>query len=201
MGTLMDDELFLKAKPTSLHHTIASHYLNDARDFGERFDILWERQRHKTGRIKTFADLLMGTECALKCHVIIGRRGENIEDLYREVRRLSHDVAGLCVSATYLEDRSLYDDLSARLAPFSVFIRYSLDAYETFFPSLMERDAAPIDHGRTIGRDPWVLETRALLARLIESASGEFGGLVTNDIAEILAHEEQMRNFADRFMR
>ncbi len=82
-----------------------------------------------------------------------------------------------------------------------MFIRYSLDAYETFFPSLMERDAAPIDHRRTIGSNAWVLETRALVARLIDSVSNEFGGLVTDDIGEILANEEQMKDFADRFVR
>jgi hypothetical protein len=197
----MGDKPLLRAKPISMHYTIASHYLSDARDFAERFDILWERQLHKTGRIKSFADLLMATECGLKCHVIIGRRDESIEDLYREVRRLSHEVAGLCASAKYLTDRSLYDELSARLAPFSVLIRYSLDAYETFFPSLMERDAAPIDHRQTIGRNPWVLETRALLATLIDSVSGEFSGLVTDDMDAIFKNEEKMRNFADKFIR
>lgn len=39
--------------------SIAEHYFHDARDFAARFDVPWENQTHKTGRIKSFVDLHM----------------------------------------------------------------------------------------------------------------------------------------------
>lgn len=62
----------LEEKSVSVHHSIAEYYWLDARDFLSRFDALWDVETHKTGRIKTFVDLLMGCECALKSHLMLG---------------------------------------------------------------------------------------------------------------------------------
>lgn len=52
----------------SVLRSLAEHFHRDAVDFGARFDLLWEAGplMHKMGRTKTFTDLLMGCECALK---------------------------------------------------------------------------------------------------------------------------------------
>jgi hypothetical protein len=67
----------MKTTPLSVLHTVADHYKSDARDFLDRFDILWEAQLHKTGRIKSFVDLLLSCECILKCHIVLGRTSDD----------------------------------------------------------------------------------------------------------------------------
>lgn len=185
--------------PLSILHSIAEHYHRDGRDFCQRFDLLWEAQLHKTGRIKSFVDLLMGCECALKCHILLSNRDEDPKAVYRKLR--THNIEQLADCANYLEDRRRYEFLKDRLGPFSVFVRYSLDAYETFFPSAMEREDAPINYTRTIGNTPWVLEVRDSLENLLESTANEFAGFVTDDLATLIDHEQQMKEFADSCLR
>lgn len=187
--------------PVTVLHTLANHYHRDARDFAERFDLLWEAQLHKTGRIKSFVDLLMACECSLKSHAFVGRRGEEPKTAYLKVRKFRHDIGQLADYACYLVDRNPYDFLKERLGAFSVFIRYSIDAYETFFPSAMEREEAPINYSKTIGNNAWVLEIRECLETLLDSIATEFSGFVTDDLAALLAHELQMKEFADSCIR
>lgn len=68
-------------KPLSVAHTLAEHFQRDALDFAARFDLLWEAGPllHKMGRTKSFVDLLMGCECALKCHCFLIRKRNNCE--------------------------------------------------------------------------------------------------------------------------
>lgn len=189
--------LLEKVRPLSILRTIAHHYTEDARDFVERFDLLWENQLHKTGRIKSFVDLLMACECVLKAHVMLGRSSDDPREVYKEIRKASHQIGPLAKAAVFLTDRSIYDELARRLDNFSVLIRYSLDAYETFFPSYIERHEAKLNYSHTIGNSPWVLEVRALIVPLLDSVSDELGGLVTDDIGAILEHERQIREFID----
>ena len=143
----------MKTKPISILHSIAEHYAQDAQDFAERFDVLWEKQLHKTGRIKSFVDLMMACERGLKAHVALGRVSEDPTEVYQMIRRASHRIEPLAQAATFLSDRSTYDELASRLDSFSVFIRYSLDAYETFFPLLVERDALKLNYSQTVGNN------------------------------------------------
>jgi hypothetical protein len=187
----------VQTKPLSVLHSIAEHYHRDARDFASRFDALWEIETHKTCRIKSFVDLLMACECALKSHVALGRVTEDPTDVYITVRKASHQIASLAGAARFLKDRTVYNELSSRLQAFSVFIRYSLDAYETFFPSYVERHEAKLNYTKTIGNNLWVLEVRALLQPLLESAGEAFSGFVTDDIEAIIDHERQMKEFME----
>lgn len=184
-------------KPLSIQYSVAEHYHRDASDFAARFDILWESQTHKTGRIKSFVDLLMSCECALKSHVFLSRLQKNPTDTYALIRKAGHRIAPLADEATFLEDRSSYEFLKERLDGFSVFIRYSLDAYETFFPFLLERDEAKLNYSGTIGNNAWVLEVRRCLATLLDSSNSKFSGLVTSDICAIFKHEKQMQEFME----
>ncbi len=193
--------LFVKTKPLSILYSIAEHYAQDARDFAERFDILWEKQLHKTGRIKSFVDLMMACECGLKAHVALGRVNEDPTEVYKMIRRASHRIEPLAQAATFLSDRSTYDELTSRLDSFSVFIRYSLEAYDTFFPLLVERDDAKLNYSQTVGNNRWVLEVRRLLEPLLASVSEELAGFVTDDIKEIFAHERQMQEFMETFKK
>lgn len=193
METLKEEQ----TKPLSILRTIAQHYAQDARDFLDRFDLLWEDQLHKTGRIKSFVDLLMACECALKAHVVLGKSSDDPVVVYKGIRKAGHRIAPLAKAAVFLSSRSIYDELALRLDRFSVFIRYSLDAYETFFPSYVERHEAELNYSQTIGNPVWVLEVRALLIPLLDSLSDELGGFVTDDIRAILEHERQMKEFID----
>ena len=191
----------MKTAPLSVLHTIADHYQRDARDFLERFNVLWEAQLHKTGRIKSFVDLLLACECTLKCHIVLGRTSDDPITVYKEVRRFAHDIGALAAAASYLQDKDRYAVIEQRLAPFSVFIRYSLDAYETFFPSNLDRGDALIDYSKSIGNNPWVLECRDLVASLLDATHVEFQGFVATDLTALLQHECDMQIFAEKYVK
>ncbi|HEL4299253.1 TPA: hypothetical protein UM674_003242 [Stenotrophomonas maltophilia] len=188
----------MKKLPISVQHSIADFYHRDARDFASRFDTLWEDQLHKTGRIKSFVDLIMGCECALKSHVFLSRLGRDPDETYNLVRKAGHNSEKLSVLATFLEDRSLYERVGSKLSPFSVIVRYSLDAYSTFFPALSDWADAPINHAASVGNNAWVLGVRADLQELIDSSSAEFTGLVSDDIDAILQNEQDLEDFMRR---
>lgn len=177
--------------------TIAEHYFHDAHDFAARFDVLWENQTHKTGRIKSYVDLHMAAECALKSHIFVGRQYEDPKAVYALVRKAGHRIGALADAAPYLAERTNYDAIKTQLDEFSVLIRYSLDAYDTFFPSLLERDKARLKHSETIGKNPWVLSVRTVVGALVDSIADEFNGLVSMDIEAILDNEQKIREFMD----
>ncbi|MNR54514.1 hypothetical protein D3C85_1747110 [compost metagenome] len=93
-----------------------------------------------------------------------------------------------------MEDRSHYNFLKNNLQGLSVFIRYSLDAYGTFFPFL-DYDDAEINYSKTIGNNLWVLSIRDHLASMINASNNEFTGMVSNDIMAIIDNEIQIESF------
>jgi hypothetical protein len=186
----------VKIKPASLLHSIAEHFHHDASDFIDRFDILWESQTHKTGRIKTFVDLLMGCECELKAHAILSRLQDDPLEVYKSVRAAGHRIDRLTEMAHFMEDRTHYDFLKDNLLGKSVFIRYSLDAYDTFFP--FDYDDADINYSETIGNHVWVMQIRRHLKLMIDASNDEFTGMVSNDISELFALESQMTSFMEK---
>ncbi|WP_313493489.1 hypothetical protein [Stenotrophomonas sp.] len=188
----------MKTLPISIQHSIADFYQRDARDFASRFDILWEDQLHKTGRIKTFVDLVMACECAFKSHIFLSRLEQDPDETYKLVRKAGHNSEKLSVLARFLEDRSLYERVGSKLSPFSVIVRYSLDAYSTFFPALSDWADAPINHAATVGNNTWVLGVRADLQELIDSSSAEFTGLVSSDLNAIFQNERELGDFMRR---
>lgn len=189
----------MKLKPLSVMHTLAEYFHRDALDFASRFDLLWEAGplMHKMGRTKTFIDLLMGCECALKCHGFLSHLSEQPIDVYRQIRGFSHNIANLADYAAFLQNRIYYDHLKVQLASFPVFLRYSLDAHEIFFPLLLDRNDAELNYSQTIGNDAWVLRVRAILEDLNTSVSYQFSGFVSTDIDLLLAHAKQMREFTE----
>ena len=190
-------------KPTSIAHTLAEHFHRDSVDFAQRFDLLWEAGplMHKLGRIKSFIDLLMACECTLKAHGFLGRLNEDPREIYRAIRKRSHNIDQLADYASFNHDRADYDFLKSRLSTFSVVLRYSFDAYETFFPSLVDQSEAELSYSNTIGKNPWVMEIRAVLERLIEAASEKFTGFVSMDLDDIFFHESQMRAFVKECLK
>ena len=175
--------------------SVAEHYHHDASDFLDRFDILRDAQLTKTGRIKNFVDLLMGCECALKSHVFLSQLDASPALRYKKVRGASHSIDKLATMASYMADRKHYDFLKEHLQDVSVYIRYSLDAYETFFPFFEEYQYAKINHSSTIGNYTWVSEIRACLTSMLESSNHEFTGLVTPDFGTIIEHEKEIKEF------
>jgi hypothetical protein len=184
---------------SSILHEVGQLYAFDAQDFADCFDVTWARLTNKTGRIKSFVDLLMGFECGLKAHIALAgeRDHQPPKATYVQIRKSSHSISKLASAATLLADRTLYDDIASRLDSFSVMIRYSLDAYEAFFPWYIDQGAARLNYSSTIGNERWIRETRALLERLMDGAYQLITGEVTNEIGRIFDHEKEMTEFVD----
>jgi hypothetical protein len=182
----------------SIHHTIARYYWHDARDFLARFNVLWEEELHKSGRIKTFVDLLMACECALKSHAMLGGKESDPKILYSELRKAGHKIGKLADLACLSADRTKYDFVKTELQKFSVFIRYSVEAYEEFFPILQDWGTAKINHSNTIGNNQWVLSVRDCTQALVDELTPHFTGFVTMDIGKIFDHEKIMRAFMSK---
>ena len=177
--------------------SVARCYWQDARDFSERFDFIWEMQTHKTGRIKSFVDLFMGCECILKSHIFLGAEDENPVDIYRKIRSKGkgHKISHLTGITNFIRDRSDYEFLAERLAKFPIDIRYSLESDAIFLLAPVTRKDAQIKYQETIGNNAWVLEIRASLGRLIDAATSEFTGAVNESIEEIFEEEQLMSLF------
>ena len=187
--------------PISVHHTIAEYYWLDARDFLYRFDKLWEEHTLKTGRVKAFVDLLIGCECALKSHVMLGLKEMCAKDAYATLRSSSHRISDLCDSALLSSDRSIYDFLKSELGAFSVELRYSLEAYDTLFPMLSNWNESDINYSKTIGSHPWVMSVRAALDRLISDLDPHLTGFVSDDLAKILSNAEEVKYVITSYKR
>ncbi len=185
-------------KPRSLLHTVAEYFHRDAVDFAARFDCLWEAGplMHKMGRTKSFVDLMMGCECALKCDGLLSGLKEDPIIVYKRVRRCGHNIRDLLVHARFCEVEK-YEALLGELANIPVHIRYSRDAYDAFFPALMNRDAAEFDYSRTIGSNPWVLRIREALEALNKSVVKEFSGEFLNDLGDIFHHQREFKEFSE----
>jgi hypothetical protein len=180
---------------SKIKEEIAQNYLSDARDFRARFDLLWEKELHKTGRIKSFTDLLMAFECALKCHAVLSHRSNNPEEVYLAVRKCGHDISRLCGLAAFFEDTEIYKAVSKELGQFGIEIRYLLNADASFFPLFDGWENAPINYSQTIGNHPWVMELRETLNNLIDPLNEKFGGYVEDTLEEILDHAVEMKEF------
>lgn len=174
---------------------IAENYLMDARDFRDRFDHLWEKQLHKTGRIKSFTDLLMAFECALKSHAALSHKSNNPVEVYKSVRKCNHDLPSLCEISTFLENAEIYKIISIELSQFSIEIRYSMNSEASFFPLFDDWDDAPINFDKTIGNHFWVLRLREVLDNLIDPVTEVFGGRCEDTVKEIFEHAEKMKKF------
>jgi hypothetical protein len=188
----------LKTKPSSVLHSVAEHFHRDASDFAARFDALWEHGSlmHKMGRVKSFVDLLMACECSLKSHALLSMPEKTPFEAYRAVRACGHNIGKLAPLANYLKDRAPYEHLASQLVELPVHIRYSLEAYEAFFPTLVDRDQADKNYSATIGCNPWVLEIRKVLGTLLEGISEEFSGEVSMDLVELIDGEKAFAEFA-----
>lgn len=193
----------MKTKRWSILHTIAEHFHRDANDFAARFDALWEHGSlmHKMGRVKSFVDLLMACECSLKSHALLSTPDKTPVDAYRAVRACGHNIGKLASLASYLQDRAPYDYLAGQLVELPVHIRYSLEAYEAFFPAFVERDQAEKNYSATIGCDPWVLKIRKMLGVLLEGISNEFSGEVAMDLVDLIDSERAFAEFAAKCLK
>jgi hypothetical protein len=188
----------MQAKPVSILHSVAEQFHRDAIDFARRFDLLWEAGplMHKMGRTKSFVDLMMGCECALKCDGLLTGLSEPPVEVYKRVRGCNHRIGGLIDHARFASSSEPYQILRQSLSDFPVGIRYSQEAYEAFFPAFIEPEAAGLNYSKTIGNNAWVLRVRGALEQLNESVSKEFVGEITDDFDALFAHEEEMKSFA-----
>ncbi|MEF8718325.1 MAG: hypothetical protein V5B44_11585 [Candidatus Accumulibacter necessarius] len=188
----------MQEKPLSLLHSIAEHFHRDAVYFATRFDVLWENGQlmHKMGRTKSFVDLLMACECSLKSHALLSLQDLPPAEAYREVRSCGHNIHRLAKLAAYLPDRAAYQHLGAELAQLPVHIRYSLEAYETFFPAFVDRKYADQNYSETIGNNPWVVRVRGSLGVLVDGIANELSGAIPMDLELLLQHEHELREFA-----
>ncbi len=133
----------------SLHAQIASAYIQDANDFLSRFEALKE-DYSKTKRMKSFVDLLMGFECALKAHIFLSEPYIAAELTYKKIKSASHNISALAGLACFISDKGIYEKTAHLLGNFSVFLRYSLDGYESFFPSGLAQEEAIASFSATL---------------------------------------------------
>jgi hypothetical protein len=174
---------------------IARAYLRDSIDFLFRFDLLLE-EYSKSKRMKCFVDLLMGFECALKAHIFLSDGDQAAEELYAQVRKCGHNLTKLTRLAHFTPDEKVYQKVEEQLGTFSVVLRYSLDSYESFFPSGLSREEADYNYSETLANHRWLIEIRGLLNSLIEPINNELSGMVDLDLEEILDSEKRLRDFA-----
>ncbi|WP_186033981.1 hypothetical protein [Burkholderia gladioli] len=189
--------------PLSILHEVGQLYAFDAHDFAERFDIIWDRVTIKSGRIKSFVDLLMGIECALKSHIALAGARDELEPAatYKKLRLASHDIARLAGCADLLPDRTSYSEIACRLGKYSVFLRYSIDATEAFFPWYAGQDEARFNYSSTIGSEAWMRETRSMLNPLLAAAFEVVTGEDSSSIDSIFEHEKAMKEFVDSVVK
>ncbi|GAB7563322.1 hypothetical protein LG202_13610 [Methylobacillus methanolivorans] len=178
--------------PNSIVRTIAESYTQDARDFVKRFDLLREEMLHKSGRIKSFIDLLMACECVLKAHVAMTRESDDPKVVYKAIRKAGHDIEKLAKMASWMHSREIYETLTEKLKSFNVLLRYSFDADQVLFPLFIEWDEAEIHYSSTIGNDLFVVEIRNSIELLIDELNEEFLGVVDPDV---WGHMERMQEF------
>lgn len=179
-------------KPPAILLAISQHYYLDSLDFAERFDILSEYPLTKTGRIKRFIDLFMGCECILKAHLFIGLINCDPKQIYTKVRKIGHKINELADLACFNSNRTNYDFLKKELQPFSVLLRYSLDASDAFFPFFYDWHNARIDYANTIGNESWVASIRRHLNSLIEEISDEYSVLNIHDLSELSSYAKNI---------
>jgi len=177
-----------------LRNDLAFHYYTDASDFLDRFNLLYEHYS-KTKRFKCFVDLLMGFECILKSHIFLSHPTDDMKEVYKAVRKCSHNLDKLASLANYLGATD-YQVIKGNLGEYSVLIRYSLDAYENFLPSCAGFGEGKYNYSSTLTNHPWMMSQRDLLQKLINLTSGEFGGFVDLDFDKIVDESRQMREFA-----
>lgn len=149
---------------------------------------------HKMGRTKSFVDLMMGCECALKCDRLLAGFGEDPAEVYRRVRECSHDIRKLLGLSGYSKQLNVHEVLDGTFADLRVHIRYSYEADDAFFNFFSGGDSQNLKYARTIGDNQWVLVIREALEALNRSASKEFSGQVGGGIAEFLADDMVMRD-------
>lgn len=183
----------MQTKPISDHLALAEHYYLDALDFTNRFDFFWERELHKSSRIKSFVDLLMASECVLKAHCVLGLLNQPAEEVYAQIRRYGHKISTLADNAYFLQDRNQYELIHSYLGSFSVDIRYSLDFYDIFFPLQINNRAPTLNYSATVGNNSWVLKVRECLNLLLDPIRNKFTGFVPDEIEAIFAHEVRMK--------
>lgn len=193
----------MKQKPSSDLHLIAEHFYHDAVDFERRFSLLWESGQlmHKTGRIKSFIDLVMGCECSLKSHALLSMNGSSLSDAYEKVRSCGHRIDRLASLAAFLSDRTHYECLAINLRDFPVSMRYSLDAHEMFFPASIDGDTNDELYSETIGLDTWIGGVHNNLVHLNTSLAYEFSGDVSMDFCEHLQQQRALRMFSDKHIK
>lgn len=178
----------------SVSQSIADHYVSDARHFLLRYSLLRLEDFNKAGRVKNFMDVVMAAECALKAHIFQGAGDADPVDLYRRTRRMSHDVSRLADAANLLPDREAYEAVKARLGELSIGLRYSLDMWETYFPSFGAGDMAR-QYDRTLADTEWraraIAEVQFLIDALVRPPQ------VIADLNDLIEESKEIEAFAE----
>ena len=124
----MNSGNIMQIRKNGLRNDLAYYFYADASDFLERFDVFYENYS-QTKRFKCFVDLLMGFECILKSHIFLKHKSNNMEEVYKIVKKAGHDLNKLAELANYENNGEMYNKVKNDLGEYSVFIRYSLNAY------------------------------------------------------------------------
>lgn len=179
--------------------TVAREYHRDARHYLRRFGLLPVQEFDKAGRIKNVVDLYMAAECALKAHIFAGQSNESPLTLYKKIRKSGgHDLGALADMADYLGNRNLYAAVQHRFEGFSVSLRYSLDAWGTYFPFGVMPNASTDQYDQTIANLAWINSARNEIQALVDSVAPALAEVVQGiDVNALLAYEKEMKTFVE----
>lgn len=174
------------------HQALAQHFYLDALDLYERFHAHWESQPRKSSRVKSFIDLRMACECMLKAKCVVARQHLPLFEAYKEVKDLGHRIQNLASQAQRAQSSTANERAVEYFDRFGVGLRYSVDAYEYFFPVARRLRDGRRSYASTLGDADWMNEAKAVVVELLEWGSLEFNGEVGDDIEAILLGSEEI---------
>jgi len=148
----------------------------------------------KSGRIKNVVDLVMAAECALKAHCFGGRSTTSAIDLYRAVRKASHDLHELAKIADFCTTRTPICawQTDSRISGSSNAIARRLGNVLPFGI----RRAGLKRYQATVANNAWIVETSNQIKHLIQNIAGSLT-VVYHNVSVALArqHDEEMAAF------
>ena len=112
-----------------LNDELATFFLQDARDYLERFSHLKEKSTDRSRRSKLLVDLLFSLECILKALAFIESK-ENEKATYKKIR--THDFEKIIQTLTEQSKMKCREHISPGLTEYYVEIRYSLESHIRF---------------------------------------------------------------------
>ncbi len=151
---------------TDLNKEIAQFFLDDSRDFLQRYFLLREATfTHMSGRSKLLLDLLFSIECSLKALIFI-ESSEDEKNTYKKIK--IHDLDKLINILNEETKLQCSQFITGKLNDYYVGIRYSLESHISF---RTEQGVLGEKYYSTIANFDWLDDVYEKSKSLLEYAS------------------------------